>query len=755
MKKKIYLLLVLLLTFTLIGCKKDKEDEEVNKMPQDTIEFLAAVESIEFSLDCQEQLENCFTLYDNLGEDSWNYDQVLEAFNMLVKYENLLKDHDSATHFISLVEDIPYVITLDDKNKIEAAELAYGLLNDSAKSFLDVSLAYSNLQSARTYYNELEKVQNEITDQKMINEFITLTNAIPALSIFIYEDIVYVEAAENYYETMSDTAKQKEEVIAAYLIVTNARAHYEQMQDDPSIYEDILVARFIELVNSLPDVGNISLESKTAIEEAEAAYRDLSSESRELSDVISANDKLYTLRTKYNELVAEKEEQEKEEALLKQIKDFLDLVETLPTVDSLEKADGPLLADARYAYDELPASVKEQTEVASAYEIVAQLEEKFSTFSLEKITFSFYNLITSGGTAPNVVLQGIELTFYRTLKQLYGVSTATELGKCVDFYFYIYHSNESNVDNYICYGDIENVLINESNVVSYGTVITLLQEASKNDPDLVSGQFKFGVRVIDRRNMYEDSDIFVGTGVINYEFKNQYEDGLTPPVDVIEIDTKEEFLAIKDNLSGNYVLTADIDLEGMEWENLGKFAGTLDGRGHKIKNIAHSTGGDAVFGLFLEVLSSATVSRIVLEGTVTDAGAWAGAICVRNYGLIENCIINLDITAEGEAGHIGGISTDNNWVIKNCLVLSRINGKGTSWGGCTANLVINNNGSISNSYASKDNSLTEKTIHANAGSSISCGTYTNNELKNSNLYAAWLPSIWNIVNGEIPTLIVE
>ena len=386
MKKKIYLLLVLLLTFTLIGCKKDKGDEEENKMPQDTIQFLAAVESIEFSLDCQEQLENCFTLYDNLGEDSWNYDEVLEAFNMLVKYENLLKDHDSATHFISLVEDIPYVITLDDKNKIEAAELAYGLLNDSAKSFLDVSLAYSNLQSARTYYNELEKVQNEIIDQKMINEFITLTNAIPALSIFIYEDIVYVEAAENYYETMSDTAKQKEEVIAAYLIVTNARAHYEQMQDDPSIYEDILVARFIELVNSLPDVGNISLESKTAIEEAEAAYRDLSSDSRELSDVISANDKLYTLRTKYNELVAEKEEQEKEEALLKQIKDFLDLVKTLPTVDSLEKADGPLLADARYAYDELPASVKEQTEVASAYEIVAQLEEKFSTFSLEKIT---------------------------------------------------------------------------------------------------------------------------------------------------------------------------------------------------------------------------------------------------------------------------------------------------------------------------------------------------------------------------------
>ena len=255
--------------------------------------------------------------------------------------------------------------------------------------------------------------------------------------------------------------------------------------------------------------------------------------------------------------------------------------------------------------------------------------------------------------------------------------------------------------------------------------------------------------------MYEDSDIFVGTGVINYEFKNQYEDGTTPPVDVIEIDTKEEFLAIKDNLSGNYVLTADIDLEGMEWENLGKFAGTLDGRGHKIKNIAHSTGGDGVFGLFLEVLSSATVSRIVLEGTVTDAGAWAGAICVRNYGLIENCIINLDITAEGEAGHIGGISTDNNGVIENCLVLSRINGKGTLWGSCTANLVINNNGSISNSFASKDNSLTEKTIHANVGSSISCGTYTNNELKNSNLYAAWLPSIWNIVNGEIPTLIVE
>ena len=46
--------------------------------------------------------------------------------------------------------------------------------------------------------------------------------------------------------------------------------------------------------------------------------------------------------------------------------------------------------------------------------------------------------------------------------------------------------------------------------------------------------------------------------------------------DVIEISTVEELAAINDNLSGHYVLTADIDLGGEEWTPIGTYAPSGD-----------------------------------------------------------------------------------------------------------------------------------------------------------------------------------
>ena len=96
MKNKKYIIIILLLILVLVGCKNTKGNEDENLLPEDTIAFLEAVEKIEFSLNCKEQLEVCFELYDNLGENSWDYDEVLDAFNMLVKFENLIKDYVGA-----------------------------------------------------------------------------------------------------------------------------------------------------------------------------------------------------------------------------------------------------------------------------------------------------------------------------------------------------------------------------------------------------------------------------------------------------------------------------------------------------------------------------------------------------------------------------------------------------------------------------------------------------------------------------------
>ena len=458
MKNKISILLVMLSLFMVAGC--GNPDEPVNILPEDTVEFLEAVDNIEFSFDCMDEIEYAFSLYDALGDESWNYDEVLDAFNILVQMEELIRDYDRANYFISIVNDIPYIITLEDKVKIDSAYLAYELLTEAAKAYLDVENSYARLEDIKATYDLLSNAQTGVEDQIKSMEFILLTKDIPALSIFILEDISYVEACENYYLTLSETAKAMEDVVKAYEIVLAARAHYELMLEDPTILEGVIITRFIELVNALPSIESITLNSLEDIEEAEAAYRELSTDAKALAEVTSANDTLKSLRTKYNELAEEKALQDKLEAEAKKLEDFLKLVEALPTVDELTKTHGNQLANARLAYNALPSNVINNEEVIEALALIEALEEKFNTFDLQKITFpaDLYNILSSGGTAPNLVLQGSELSFYKNLKSMYGVSSNEDLAKCVDLYLYIFHANDINPDNYVYCGSIESTL---------------------------------------------------------------------------------------------------------------------------------------------------------------------------------------------------------------------------------------------------------------------------------------------------------
>jgi hypothetical protein len=59
------------------------------------------------------------------------------------------------------------------------------------------------------------------------------------------------------------------------------------------------------------------------------------------------------------------------------------------------------------------------------------------------------------------------------------------------------------------------------------------------------------------------------------------------------IQTAQDLINIKDNLSGSYFLINDIDLIGIEWTPIGNetdpFTGTIDGRGYTIKNLKITT----------------------------------------------------------------------------------------------------------------------------------------------------------------------
>lgn len=182
------------------------------------------------------------------------------------------------------------------------------------------------------------------------------------------------------------------------------------------------------------------------------------------------------------------------------------------------------------------------------------------------------------------------------------------------------------------------------------------------------------------------------------------------------IYTAEDLDAIRNNLSGNYYLAADINLDGVEWEPIGTtdnpFTGTFDGCGHAILNMnnvkqatlhyndraigIHATGSTATqyyytvanYGAGLFGYNSGTIKNldvIHLDITVqcsynnndVDNSSrriyryYAGGVCAYSSGVIENCyadgiiLLNRDINNHRYSGGVVG-SVGNRDNVLNC-----------------------------------------------------------------------------------------
>ena len=127
--------------------------------------------------------------------------------------------------------------------------------------------------------------------------------------------------------------------------------------------------------------------------------------------------------------------------------------------------------------------------------------------------------------------------------------------------------------------------------------------------------------------------------------------------DVIEIDTVDELKAVKDNLAGNYKLTANIDLGGEAWTPIGtttndatdgSFAGTFDGNGYTIYNFtvtAKNDSSECRYGFF-GVLTG-TVKNLRLAKATYTADAWnCGSIGAFVGQLIGGTVLGCETAAD-------------------------------------------------------------------------------------------------------------
>ena len=165
----------------------------------------------------------------------------------------------------------------------------------------------------------------------------------------------------------------------------------------------------------------------------------------------------------------------------------------------------------------------------------------------------------------------------------------------------------------------------------------------------------------------------------------------------IEIATAEQLAAINDNLSGHYVLTADIDLAGIEWTPIGAYApsgereeeqeipasdsaftGTFDGQGHTISNLIVNQPEGWAMGLF-GCAANAKIANFTLENASVDAALMSAdvvgyAYCTTVSGVtLANGKVTAhssEMSAEGMYGGIVGAGMGS--MIENCTAQAEI-----------------------------------------------------------------------------------
>ena len=126
----------------------------------------------------------------------------------------------------------------------------------------------------------------------------------------------------------------------------------------------------------------------------------------------------------------------------------------------------------------------------------------------------------------------------------------------------------------------------------------------------------------------------------------------------IEISTKEELKAIEDNMSGDYILVNDIDLNGENFEPIGHpytaFTGTFNGQDYKIHNGTINYPAEDFTGLFAYV-EDATIENVTLADVNVTGDTYVGGIVGYFWGgVVKNVTMQGNVNGFDTTGGIVG-----------------------------------------------------------------------------------------------------
>lgn len=240
----------------------------------------------------------------------------------------------------------------------------------------------------------------------------------------------------------------------------------------------------------------------------------------------------------------------------------------------------------------------------------------------------------------------------------------------------------------------------------------------------------------------------------------------------VAIGTPEELYALTQagaDLSRPYYLTADIDLSDYsDWTGIGSkanpFTGTFDGRGHTISGFTSSKSG-LFGGLTAATDETVIVQNLRLEGEIVVSASvddnWIGGLSdYMTRGIVQNCIIDISMSSTIFSYDALLFSQFNGGTIRNSIILGEV-GDCVTEGGWMKNIGVYSSGGIGatarmeNVFVDQERNGATFVAGDGAEHAWSSSFLTTEEMKSAETYSAFDDTIWNIVEGDYPTLIVQ
>ena len=173
------------------------------------------------------------------------------------------------------------------------------------------------------------------------------------------------------------------------------------------------------------------------------------------------------------------------------------------------------------------------------------------------------------------------------------------------------------------------------------------------------------------------------------------------------ISDEEGFLAIRNALSGDYILMNDIDLTNDLVDPKQSFGGSLDGNGHTISGVNLQENN---FGIFSTIGSNAVVKNLFIKDAVISSGIQTGVIAafLDAGAIIENVYIKASIGGNNSGGIAKTVNGgDAQTKVTNCVVnitntsLKTTNGLLFGFGSAKANVDLTGTYAISSTANAK------------------------------------------------------